>query len=363
MSETTRAPVLGDGRARPGEDPTLVGQLFAVLPGEAGGGPRGDQAADSLWTAIVASLDDVGATHKAWLAQTRPVAIVADTLVVAVQDQFVKDWIQQHCLQTLIDVLTRVAAQPLNIQLTVEPGGSAADAAADAEGASPPGAGEEAAAQARAKAEAAASQLEGRWQAACPRKFWGTRLASVPVPDQARARAARYARHLVDGKAGNLVITGSKGVAKTGLALAIGRVAMEAGQTLRFTPAYDLLLELRSSYSAAIRHYTQPDVLILEFDELLHDPNDWQAEQFFGLVNRRDLDAKPIIVTTNRPPYDVRLEDGTVVVGLASLLSPATWDRLQEAAEIITIIGPSLRRPKPRLEPVDGAAAGEKARP
>lgn len=356
MSTPAGAPVINSAPAHAGDDPAAVGQLLLAAPsGQPTTTPQPSQDAGSLWTAGLAALNEAGTTHRAWLAQVRPLAIVDDTLVVAVADEFVKDWLQQRYLPTLVDAIAGTAGRRLRVELTVQqPSGDAGHAGEHGDAGHEPQAAEEAAARARADA---ARRLEGRWQAACPRKFWGTRLDNVPVTDEVRAQAARYARHLAGATAGNLLITGSKGVAKTGLALAIGRAGVEAGLSLRFTPAYDLLLELRGSYSAAIRAYTEPDVLILEFDELLRDPNDWQAEQFFALVNRRDLDAKPIIITTNRPPYDVRLQDGTVVVGLASLLSPATWDRLQDSAEIITIVGPSLRRPKPRLQPVDGNPA------
>src|SRR5215217_8811225 len=52
-----------------------------------------DDAA-AIWNACLESLDGAGSTHKAWLAQVHPVALAGDTLVLAVPDEFVKEWIE-----------------------------------------------------------------------------------------------------------------------------------------------------------------------------------------------------------------------------------------------------------------------------
>src|SRR5262245_45295887 len=79
-----------------------------------------DDAA-AIWTACLESLDGAGSTHKAWLAQTRPVAVAGDTLVLAVPDDFVKEWIEQRYAPTVVAALAQVAGRPLNIRVTVGP--------------------------------------------------------------------------------------------------------------------------------------------------------------------------------------------------------------------------------------------------
>ena len=59
-----------------------------------------DDAA-AIWNACLESLDSAGSTHKAWLAQVRPVAVAGDTLVLAVPDDFVKEWIEQRYAPTV----------------------------------------------------------------------------------------------------------------------------------------------------------------------------------------------------------------------------------------------------------------------
>ena len=68
----------------------------SCLPGTSRAPERGEKAvaedlhedAAAIWTTCLESLDGAGSTHKAWLAQTRPVAVVGDTLVLAVPDEF-----------------------------------------------------------------------------------------------------------------------------------------------------------------------------------------------------------------------------------------------------------------------------------
>ena len=79
-----------------------------------------DDAA-AIWTACLESLDGAGSTHKAWLAQIRPVAVAGDTLVLAVPDEFVKEWIEQRYAPTVTAALGRVAGRALDIRVTVGP--------------------------------------------------------------------------------------------------------------------------------------------------------------------------------------------------------------------------------------------------
>jgi len=79
-----------------------------------------DDAA-AIWNACLESLDGAGSTHKAWLAQVRPVALAGDTLVLAVPDEFVKEWIEQRYAPTVTSALARVVGRPLHIRVTVGP--------------------------------------------------------------------------------------------------------------------------------------------------------------------------------------------------------------------------------------------------
>jgi chromosomal replication initiator protein len=77
------------------------------------------QDAAAIWAACLDSLEGSASTHKAWLAQTRPVAVVGDTLVLAVPDEFVKEWVEQRYAPTMLASLARIAGRPLGIRVTV----------------------------------------------------------------------------------------------------------------------------------------------------------------------------------------------------------------------------------------------------
>src|SRR6266545_1553212 len=77
------------------------------------------QDAAAIWAACLDSLEGSGSTHKAWLAQTRPVAITGDVLVLAVPDEFVKEWVEQRYAPTMLASLARIAGRPLGIRVTV----------------------------------------------------------------------------------------------------------------------------------------------------------------------------------------------------------------------------------------------------
>src|SRR5215211_830657 len=93
-------------------------------------GPERDEAAvveglhddaAAIWNACLESLDGAGSTHKAWLAQIRPVAVAGNTLVLAVPDEFVKEWIEQRYAPTVTAALQRVTGRSLDIHVTVGP--------------------------------------------------------------------------------------------------------------------------------------------------------------------------------------------------------------------------------------------------
>src|SRR5687767_8351760 len=87
------------------------------------GGAVADQVhedAATIWRECLGSLDQAaGSTHRAWLAQTRAVSVVGDTLVLAVPDEFVKDWVEQRYAPNVLGTLARVAGRPLAIRVTV----------------------------------------------------------------------------------------------------------------------------------------------------------------------------------------------------------------------------------------------------
>ena len=138
----------------------------------------------------------------------------------------------------------------------------------------------------------------------------------------------------------NALFLGPPGVGKSHLAIALGIAATEAGYRTYFTTAADLVAaltaaHLEGSWSAKMRTYTGPSVLVI--DELGYLPMDAaSAHWIFQVVSRR-YERGSIILTSNRGfgDWDGVFADGVVAT--------AILDRLLHHATVVNIKGQSYR--------------------
>ena len=138
----------------------------------------------------------------------------------------------------------------------------------------------------------------------------------------------------------NVLLLGPPGVGKSHVAIALGIAATEAGYRTYFTTAADLVAALTSahlegSWSAKMRTYTGPSVLVI--DELGYLPMDAaSAHWIFQVVSRR-YERGSIVLTSNRGfgDWDAVFADGVVAT--------AILDRLLHHATVINIKGQSYR--------------------
>ena len=100
----------------------------------------------------------------------------------------------------------------------------------------------------------------------------------------------------------NVLLRGQAGVGKSSLAKHLGYAALAKGHTVRYATLPAALADLlcRESIPATerrLRHYTNPDLLIL--DELGYVPCDAEAaDLLFRIVSRRH-ESKAVVITTN----------------------------------------------------------------
>lgn len=149
--------------------------------------------------------------------------------------------------------------------------------------------------------------------------------------------------------AANIVLIGDVGVGKTGLAIGLGREAVNAGYGVLFTKIYDLLDQLTASlmnHSTArlIRRLARFDVLVI--DEFSHVTlTEEQTNLLFRLIDAR-YHRKSTIFATNLgfDDWGKSLNNPALTRSLAS--------RVTDQCFVVRIDGPSIRRgPRPRPTP------------
>jgi DNA replication protein DnaC len=101
----------------------------------------------------------------------------------------------------------------------------------------------------------------------------------------------------------NLVLYGSVGTGKTFAAVAAARLRFDAGDEVAFWPVVELLDGLRPGGDLEVWDQAVYDAQVLILDDLgASRATDWTDERLYALVNRRWLDERPTIVTTNIDP-------------------------------------------------------------
>jgi DNA replication protein DnaC len=151
----------------------------------------------------------------------------------------------------------------------------------------------------------------------------------------------------------SVIICGPVGVGKSHVAQALGHQACRLGYKVLFIKTIRLLSDLGGgradgSWEVRLRHYLQPDLLILD-DFCLTPLNPQQAEDLYQLIEERCRRGS-IIVTSNHSPKDwYDLFPNPV-------LAESILDRLINCAHHLLLNGRSYR---PMLRPDRGKAVAQ----
>jgi DNA replication protein DnaC len=143
------------------------------------------------------------------------------------------------------------------------------------------------------------------------------------------------------GRQGNVVLVAPEGLGKTMIAKNIAHQAVQAGHSVLFVSASQMLLDLGGQDSARaldrrLRHYNRPSLLCVdEIGYLSYDNRN--ADLFFQVVSRR-YEQKSLVLTTN-----LAFSDWPTVFPNATSAT-ALIDRLVHHADVIAIEGESYRR-------------------
>lgn len=142
-------------------------------------------------------------------------------------------------------------------------------------------------------------------------------------------------------QARNVVLIAAQGLGKTMIAKNIAHAAVQAGHTVLFTTAAQMLLDLGGQDSARglerrLKYYSGVGVLVCdEIGYLSYDNRN--ADLLFQVISRR-YEKKSLVLTTN-----LAFSDWPSVFPNASCVT-AMIDRIIHHAEIINIEGESYRR-------------------
>lgn len=132
----------------------------------------------------------------------------------------------------------------------------------------------------------------------------------------------------------NLLLFGPTGPGKTYAAFAAAHRLWMEGRSVDFWPVPELFDHLQpGAPRGALGPILAADVLILD-DLGVEKPTEWKAERLYVLVNRRWMDGRPIVATSNLAPTD-----------LEKFVGPRIYSRLANDETIaVHCGGPDRRR-------------------
>jgi DNA replication protein DnaC len=168
-----------------------------------------------------------------------------------------------------------------------------------------------------------------RWQRVIPQRF--TRACLADLDESIRGDVTEWG-HNAQGR--NLVLFGAVGTGKTHAAVAALRAPSWRGLDIEFVPAVEMFDRLRPGGDEdALDVLCEVDRLVID-DLGAERPTDWTAERLYLVVNRRWLDERPTVVTTNLDPREFEVEIG-----------PRMFSRLVgNDAMTLRLTGPDRRR-------------------
>jgi len=147
-------------------------------------------------------------------------------------------------------------------------------------------------------------------------------------------------------EARNLILMGSNGLGKTMIAKNIAHAALQAGYTVLFRTAPEILADLQcdspQQFRRKLNHYARPHLLAIdEVGYLSYDTA--AADLLYEVVNRR-YERRSLLITTNKAFKDWN----TVFPNATSIAT--LLDRLTHHADITLIEGQSYRVRESEME-------------
>lgn len=263
---------------------------------EAPAGPPPDEVWDEVRERLRPTVN--AAMYNLAFARSRPLELTEDHLVLAVETEFARGWIQRRFLDVLRDAFFEVVGRDLVVELVVAPSDD------DAESTAPPPTGPE---EMPPRPGSAPSRLQARF----------TFETFVAGPSNRFAQAAALAVAESPACAYNpLFIYGGVGLGKTHLLHAIGHYishnqpGMSATYVSVETFTTEFIQALREGVIRSFKdRYRNTDVLLIDDIQSLAGKEETQ-EEFFHTFNALHESGKQIVISSDRPPKALQtLED------------------------------------------------------
>jgi DNA replication protein DnaC len=177
-----------------------------------------------------------------------------------------------------------------------------------------------------------------------PRRYQGVSFDRPPVTDidqrfvyVVRSYVTHLDKNLDDGR--GLLFIGDVGTGKTTLAMLVSKAAMEADRTVAIYSLPRLLAMLRGTYNDDAAFSLNDLIDRLCAVDLLHvddvgaeQTSPWVLEQLYTIVNTRYEDGRAVMLTTNLPDDELKLQIGD-----------RTVSRLNEMCTVLLLHGDDQR--------------------
>ncbi|HKU68643.1 MAG TPA: chromosomal replication initiator protein DnaA [Candidatus Baltobacteraceae bacterium] len=250
-----------------------------------------------LWQSALTALERKFSKpiFEMWIKPLRLVSLTGDELLLAVQNNFARDWVENRLKGQIIEVLAEVFGMDVQLQFTVVP--EAAEAAVAALPSGP------AASAVRPQNDFRPGNLNSRYT-----------FEEFVIGNSNRfAHAAAQAVAAAPARAYNpLFLYGGVGLGKTHLMHAIGHRVLQDNpdanvvyvSSEKFTNEF--IIAVQNNKTVEFRNkYRQVDVLLIDDIQFLEGKEGTQ-EEFFHTFNALHESGRQLVISSDRPPKEIQ---------------------------------------------------------
>ncbi len=252
---------------------------------------------NDLWQSALAALERKFSKpiFEMWIKPLRLVSLTGDELLLAVQNNFARDWVENRLKGQISEVLAEIFGTGVQLQFTVVP--EAVEAAHGAPAPAP------AAAPVRAQNDFRPGNLNSRYT-----------FEEFVIGNSNRfAHAAAQAVAAAPARAYNpLFLYGGVGLGKTHLMHAIGHRVLQDNpdanvvyvSSEKFTNEF--IIAVQNNKTVEFRNkYRQVDVLLIDDIQFLEGKEGTQ-EEFFHTFNALHESGRQLVISSDRPPKEIQ---------------------------------------------------------